>query len=79
MKRAESLARLHDWAEALRPWEGKTAEFLDSPARSHGLAAVRAIREASKPTAHYRFALYAVSEARSAVHAALDAVGLKTL
>jgi len=80
MKRAESLAALAAWASgSLAPYLGQDSHA--SRAVIHGLAAVWAVR--FKPYTGPLAEAYAIrfirEESRSAVRAALSAVGLKTL
>jgi hypothetical protein len=91
MTRAESLAMLHRWANLPQSSPATIGNLnhavvicnqygLARNARSHGLAAVQAIRVFDHPDGCLdRWHRVAVSESRLAVRAALRAVGLKTL
>ena len=82
MPRSESLTALRDWARNDRAGAtgaGLVPYTLALEARSHGLAAVRAIRD-TRPHEDLSTYLYApeyiVREARLAFRAAMNALGL---
>jgi len=80
MNRADSLARLHAWAtDSYFPPLDYAGPLIE--AQRHGLNAVRAIQESLHPAGESLGWPDGVAkhEARLAVRAALNAVGLKSL
>lgn len=83
MTRTESLAALHVWAtNASYPLYTPRARQEQEAAETHGLAAVRAIRDQAGTcgaVGKIRQTEFAEREARLAFRAALNAVGLQSL